>query len=199
MSMDTDNETNSELDISDYGWNPKTEVSIPPEMIEAIAIGLEEPTEIAARYGFTGARWEKLSAWAPFHSTVMSKRAEYEKNGVTFRTKSALKADMLADRVFIEAMQPSTNMTQRMAVLQYLTKVADLEPKEAKTASIGEGFSVTINLGNAKTTMTVENPPIEDVVDVSTTPKVTFSDVSGIPPLVDPDFLAEMQRNSVED
>lgn len=202
----TDLDDNDQLDVSEYSWNPKVEISIPPDMIEAIAMGLEEPVEIAARFGFAGARWTKLSNWAPFTSTVAAKRAEYAKNGVTFRTKSALKADMLADRVFIEAMQPSTNMSQKMAVLQYLTKVGELEPKEAKTASVGEGFSITINLGGEKTTHSVQ-----DAVDVTpktpnpanTPQKVTFEDVSGLPPLVDPalmdELVAEMARNRMDD
>lgn len=186
----------SELDI---GFTPKTDTSIPPEMTRAIAMGMEDPAAIAARYGYTGARWEKLQSWQPFLLTVANLRADFEKSGVTFRLKAAMKADELADQVFVHAMSHETSLTQKMATLQYFAKMGDLEPKVDKTTTVGEGFSISINLGGQSMTLNgTHNTPkpapdtIEMVEEVPTPMAPAFA------PLVDPELLREMQENARE-
>jgi hypothetical protein len=165
-------------------------------MIRAIAMGMEEPSAIAARYGFTGEKWDKLQQWQPFVLTVASQRAEFEKSGVTFRLKAAMKADELADQVFVQAMGHDTSLAQKMATLQYFAKMGDLEPKVDKSTTPGEGFSISINIGARSMTLngTQEatrqaQQPLEMVEDVLPQPKPSFA------PLIDPEFLRELQEN----
>jgi hypothetical protein len=148
---------------------------VPQEMVYSIAMGLEEPVDIAARHGFVGERWEQLQAWKPFRDAVAAQRAELEKTGVTFRIKQALKADMLSEKVFVEAMGPDIPLTQRMEALRLFAKLGNLEPKEEKAQGAGgTTFAISIDLGAQSVSISSEQPkqveapryPAEDVVDV---------------------------------
>ncbi len=77
---------------------PPPALDIPQEMILAIAVGMEDPQEIAARYGFENTRWTSLQQWKPFNDAVAKQKAELEQNGVTFRIKAkALTEDVFED------------------------------------------------------------------------------------------------------
>lgn len=181
----------------ELGFTPKSLVELPPEMIRAIAMGMEDPGEIAARYGFTGAKWEKLQKWEPFLLTIAHHKAELEKSGVTFRLKSAWKADQLSDQVFLAAMASDTSLAQKMAVLQYMAKMGELEPAEKKVANAGEGFSISINIAGRSMTLKgaqsdpAPTPPVQMVEDVQ-----EIIRAPSFAPLVDPEFLRELQENN---
>lgn len=190
----------SELDI---GFTPKTETSIPPEMTRAIAMGMEDPSAIAARYGFIGAKWEKLQKWPPFLLTVANLRSEFEKSGVTFRLKAAMKADELADQVFVQAMSHETTLSQKMATLQYFAKMGDLEPKVDKASTPGEGFSISINLSGQSMTLTgtqnTAKPAAQTLEMVEEVPAPAQTIIAPeYAPLVDPELLREMRENALE-
>lgn len=176
------------------GWKPKSQVDIPPEMIVAIAQGLEEPDDIAARHGFTGDKWEKLKNWKPFITAVAEHRSELERSGYTFRVKARFMAEDLLEETFVKAKNPETSLAQKLQVTQFLTRVAGLEPKEDKNGLGGEGFSVTINMNGSATTISGgqnrASPQIEDV-----TPKESGYVVA---PLIDPTLFAEMAANRNE-
>lgn len=191
----------SPLEIDPDGWAPKTLVDIPPEMVASIAMGMEDPDEIAARHGFTGARWAKLKAWKPFNDTVAIQKVEFEKSGVTFRLKSAMKADMLADQVFVKAMGVDVSLMQKLETLKFLTKVGDLEPKTTGSLTGGEGFSISINLGGVPGQPNSQ-PQTIVVQDVKPRPVPTDPAMQlplELDPLVDPALLAEMAANAAEE
>lgn len=125
---------------------PERSLDIPSELVLEIATGFEEPVVIAARYGFEGARWEQLESWKPFQDAVSRQKAELERSGYTFRLKSAMKADTLADHMFVQALTDATTFPQKLEALKFFTKVGELEPREAAQAQAGSGFSIVINL-----------------------------------------------------
>lgn len=128
-------------------WAPKAMVDVPAEMVLAIAVGLEEPADIARRFGFEGTKWDALSAWKPFQDAVQARAAELEQSGYTFRLKSAMRADMLSDQVFIEAMGHDATLGQKMEAMRTFARLGDLEPKaQTAVAAQGSGFSITINI-----------------------------------------------------
>lgn len=128
-------------------WQPKAMVDVPAEMVLAVAVGMEPPEEIAARFGFDVVRWAALAAWEPFQLAVRARRAELEQSGYTFRLKSAMRADMLADQVFIESMGNDATLGQKMEAMRTFARLGDLEPKaQATAAAQGSGFSITINI-----------------------------------------------------
>jgi hypothetical protein len=151
----------------EYGWKPTSMVDVPPEMVMAIAMGLEDPGVIASRHGFEGAKWAKLQSWKPFLDTVAAQRAEFEKSGLSFRIKAAMKADILADKLFVDAMGNDVTLTQRMEATKMFAKLGNLEPKEEKVAQTGTTFSISIDLGDRSVNLNAQK--VTEAVDV--TPK----------------------------
>ena len=127
---------------------PERSLDIPSEMVLEIATGFEEPVVIAARYGFEGAKWEQLESWKPFQAAVTHQKAELERSGYTFRLKSAMKADTLADHMFVQALTDATTFPQKLEALKFFTKVGELEPREATQVQAGSGFSIVISVGS---------------------------------------------------
>ena len=121
-------------------------LDIPQEMILAVAIGMEDPVDIAARYGFDSARWKALEAWKPFNDAVAKQRAELEQNGVTFRIKAkALTEDVFEDAYKIARSNDAT-LLQKLEFVKLGAKLGDMEPKASAQVASGPGFSITINL-----------------------------------------------------
>lgn len=184
----------------EVGHVPKSQVSIDPEMIRAIAMGLEDPGMVAARYGFEGERWAKLQEWPPFLLTIAKQKAEFEASGVTFRNKTSLMADQLADQVFVQAMGHETTLAQKMNVLQYFAKMGELEPKESKQQAQGEGFSISINIGGQSMELK-GTPPASKPTTLEMVEDATPARTPGAPsyaPLVDPSFLRELQNQEAQ-
>lgn len=162
---------NMDVQIDDepleYGWKPTSMVDVPPEMVMAVAMGLEEPDVIASRHGFEGQKWAKLQKWKPFLDTVAAQRAEFEKSGLSFRIKAAMKADILADKLFVDAMGNDVTLMQRMEATKMFAKLGNLEPKEEKAAQTGTTFSISIDLGDRSVNLNAQK--VAEAVDV--TPK----------------------------
>lgn len=126
-----------------------TDFSIPPEMINAIAMGLEAPSEIAARFDIEGDRWERLLSWKPFLDAVATRKAEFESSGLTTRLKAALYAEMIQEQLLIGAMSSDASIAQKLAVYTEFVKVGDLIPQKKAAESAGgnaPAFTIQINL-----------------------------------------------------
>jgi hypothetical protein len=151
---------------------PPPALDVPQEMILAIAIGMEEPSEIASRYGFEGDRWKVLSVWKPFLDAVAKQKAELEQNGITFRIKAkALTEDVFEDAYKIARSNDAT-LLQKLEFIKLGAKLGDMEPKASAQVASGPGFSITINI--------TDPPKKPEVVDVETVEQVEF-----VPPKLD--------------
>ena len=133
--------------------------NIDPAFIQEVATGLEEPAQIADRYGYTPDQWEAISHHKGFINEVNRIRAEMEKSGQTFRLKAAVMADTLLDNTYQSALSPDVPVKDKAAALQVLAKFADLEPKRDSQASTGPAFSISINIPGG--IPTVENVVVE--------------------------------------
>ena len=137
-----------------------------------MAIGMEEPDQIASRYGFEGIEWRKLQAWKPFNDAVAKQKAELEQNGVTFRIKAkALTEDVFEDAYKIARSNDAT-LLQKLEFIKLGAKLGDMEPKASAQVASGPGFSITINI--------TDPPKKQEVVDVETVEQVEF-----VPPKID--------------
>lgn len=131
-----------------------------------MAIGMEEPDQIASRYGFEGIEWRKLQAWKPFNDAVAKQKAELEQNGVTFRIKAkALTEDVFEDAYKIARSNDAT-LLQKLEFIKLGAKLGDMEPKASAQVASGPGFSITINI--------TDPPKKQEVVDVETVEQVEF-------------------------
>lgn len=142
-------------------------IEVPPGLVAAIAAGLEDPKEIAARFGIDGETWERLTQWKPFLDAVKAQQAEFESSGFTFRVKSAMKADILSDQLFVLGMSNEATLPQKMELLKTFAKLGDLEPKPAaQNAQQGAKFSITINMsGDRPEPKTIDITPVPEKLE----------------------------------
>jgi len=122
-------------------------LSVPSEMVAEIAAGLEEPRDIAFRYGIAGASWESLTKWVPFQNAVAAQKAEYEKSGFTFKVKAKVLTEDVFEHAYKIARSNDSTLLQKLEFIKVGAKLADMEPKANQAVASGPGFSITINLG----------------------------------------------------
>lgn len=150
MSNDLDDFASyNEFALSPTATEPHVTLDIPPQLVWECAAGLENPTDVAARFGFSGEKWERLQQWPPFIHAVQNQRAEFERNGMTFRLKAGLMAEEMMSQMFKQAIANDTSIMQKLSVFNSLVDVAGLKPdKKAVDPSITSApkFSITINI-----------------------------------------------------
>lgn len=152
------------LDDTDIGdepleYRPKT-VSWPQisdEMVASLALGMEDELIVASRHGLSMETFLELSTQPWFQTQVATKRAEYEKSGVTFKTKAAWMAGELLDQVYLQASSMDASLNQKHEVLKTLLKAGGLEPKEEKLQNTGPSFSISIDLGGGQSVSLTNN------------------------------------------
>ena len=156
-------------DVPDIGdepleYRPKT-VSWPQisdEMVASLALGMEDELIVAARHGLSMETYLELAVQPWFKNQVASKRAEYEKSGVTFKAKAAWMAGELLDQVYLQASSMDASLNQKHEVLKTLLKAGGLEPKEEKVQNTGPSFQISIDLGGSHS-VSISNNVIQPV------------------------------------
>jgi hypothetical protein len=121
---------------------------------------LEDPDSIAARFNFEGAKWERLKQWPPFIHAVQNQKAEFDRNGMTFRLKAGLMAEEMMTQMFKQAISNDSSILQKLSVFNSLVDVAGLKPDKKAvdpSAQTAPKFSITINIPNtAPTPITID-------------------------------------------
>lgn len=132
---------------------------VPPQMIADIAYGLEEPVDIAFRYGYKASEYYALEKQQQFLTAVATARSELERTGHGVKVKAQWMTENLMDDMYMKAKAPAASIQQVQESIKILSKLADLEPRGVTPQSSGPGFSVVINIpAMAKTeTITIEN------------------------------------------
>lgn len=118
---------------------------IDPRMIYDLATGMEDPDEVAKRYGFEGEEWDQLAQRPELIREVKQQAAELAKNGTTFKNKARLLTNSMLDDLYKAAMREDVPVKDKAQALLAVTKLAGLDAPAAVTAQ-GAGFSITINL-----------------------------------------------------
>lgn len=135
----------------------------PQDMILSVAMGMEEPSDIASRYGYEGDEWHRLAAWKPFTDAVAKQKADLEANGWTFKTI----ARGLTEHVFQEAYKVAAGnnatLLQKLEFVKLGAKLADMEPKASTQVANGPGFSISINFSTPKPDVSKES----EIIDIT--------------------------------
>lgn len=155
MNEDLIHANHSEFALATTSSEPHVTLDIPPQLVWECAAGLENPADVAARFGFEGDKWERLSQWPPFITAVQAQRAEFERNGMTFRLKAGLMAEEMMSQMFKQAISVDTTILQKLSVFNSLVDVAGLKPDKKAvdtTANAAPKFSITINFPNQQPT-----------------------------------------------
>lgn len=159
---------NNELDefaeYSEFALSPSAPeahvtLDVPPQLVWECAAGLEDPDSIAARFNFEGAKWERLKQWPPFIHAVQNQRAEFERNGMTFRLKAGLMAEEMMAQMFKQAISNDSTILQKLSVFNSLVDVAGLKPdKKAVDTTVQSApkFSITINIPQGAQPVTID-------------------------------------------
>lgn len=121
--------------------------SISDEMVNSIALGLEDELVISSRHGFSVEQYLELAQKPWFQAQIAQKRADFEKNGVTFRAKAAWMAGELLDKVYMMASANGASFAQVHDTLKTLIKAGNLEPRDERTVNTAPTFSISIDLG----------------------------------------------------
>ena len=145
----------SDVDIGDepLEWRPATKSfpQISEEMVNTIALGMEDELVVAARHDMSVEQYQELQRQPWFQAQLAAKRAEFEKNGVTFRAKAAWMASDLLDQVYLSVSSNEASLAQKHDVLKTLIKAGGLEPKDETKKDTGPTFAINIDLGGGNT------------------------------------------------
>lgn len=148
----------TEFALSPTALEAHVTLDIPPQLVWECAAGLEDPVSVAARFGFEGDKWERLAQWPPFITAVQNQRAEFERNGMSFRLKAGMMAEEMMSMMFKQAISMDSTILQKLSVFQALTDVAGLKiPKNADVnTNAAPKFSITINIPQGAQPMTID-------------------------------------------
>lgn len=119
---------------------------IQQEMISELAKGIENPYDVADRFGISRGELDELSKWEPFKKAVEAKRAEFASSGLTTRLDAQLKYEALSNQLFRMALTNDSTFNQKLSALEHFAHMADIKPKPNQAVQTGTGFSITINL-----------------------------------------------------
>lgn len=161
-----------QIDDEPLDYQPKTK-SFPlvsEELVASVALGMEDELVVASRHGFSIEEYKQLESQPWFQLQVQAKRADFEKNGVTFRAKAAWMAADLLDQVYLQASSNDSSLAQKHDVLKTLIKAGNLEPKEEKVQNAGPSFAINIDLGGGQSISLTSGgtPPPPPTIDVET-------------------------------
>ena len=142
-------------------------------MLVEIAFGIEPPTSIASRYGYDATSYAELESQGWFKKALGEKQSELSSQGWNFKAKMGMLAEDLLTDAYVAA-KAAESAAIKLEVAKYLTKVADLEPKQSLNVAPGGGFMININMGSSSSGST--SP--KDVIDVIAG---SFDDLPPIP------------------
>lgn len=122
-----------------------TEASYDPRMAFEIALGFEKIELVLERYMVTPEEWELLQTQPSFKKAVTQYQKDIDENGISFRTKARIQAEAYLSDAHSLIKHPTTPPSVKANMIQWITRVADLEPKKSEENQ-GTTFNLQINL-----------------------------------------------------
>lgn len=98
-----------------------------------LALGLDKESEILERYNVSPDQYSKLKKTPAFNQQIVDYRAEIKEKGLSFKAKAKIMAEDLLNHAYDMARDSGTSAQVRLDTIKFVTKVADLEPKETKS------------------------------------------------------------------
>jgi len=124
---------------------PHPLIDTPVQMIHEIAVGLEPPHEIAARYGYSASEYRTLATTKWYKRALAKAVEEQEAQGFTQQMKMRVMAETLLVHTY-HAAKASDSVQNKLDVAKYLAKIADMEPKPNQQVTTDNGFNIIINI-----------------------------------------------------
>lgn len=115
-----------------------------------LALNITDAEEIFAQYGYTPDAAAELVENPAFVLLMQQAQKEVFETGLSFRTKAKLMAGELLPYAHDIATDPLQSAATRATLIQWVTKVAGLEPKEAKDdGKTGGGLTLSITFSGS--------------------------------------------------
>lgn len=111
-----------------------------------LVLKLDDPSAIFARYGYTADQALALLQDKLFGEMLERVSQEAKETGLSFRSKARAIAEDLLVHGYAIATDELAPMSVRAELIQWFTKVADLEPVRAKDGDKGAGGGLTLNI-----------------------------------------------------
>lgn len=127
-----------------------------------LALRLEEPEAIFARYGYTAEDGAALIGNPAFGDMLTRVAGEVQESGLSYRVKARAIAEELLPHAFEMATDPMTSSAVRADLIKWAAKVGGLEPStKGEDAKGGGGFSLSITFaGEQPTAVLTAREPI---------------------------------------
>jgi len=129
----------------------QTMIEIPPRMVLELASGIRDGADIAADYGYSVEQWVAMKAFPPIVKAVDEKKAELKASGWSFRAKCGWMAEELLEDLYTKAKDKEVSFSALLETIKFTAKAAGTDAPPKVEASIGNSFSININLGNGQT------------------------------------------------
>jgi len=128
-----------------------------------IAIGLDEHVAIFARHGYTTDQALALLETREFSLTLERVTKEVRESGLSFRSKARAMAEDLLPHAYEIATDEYASAAVRADIIQWMARVADLEPAKKDGKEPGTGGGLTLNItfaGQEKQAVITGHEPI---------------------------------------
>lgn len=123
-----------------------SELGFPPMLAFEIALQHQPIAAICKDYNISRAEWERIKVKASFVTALREALRLTKVEGVGFRVKARVQAEMLLKTAWLMIHGADTPPAVKADLIKWVGKMADYEPKP-NAASFGGGFNIQINLG----------------------------------------------------
>ncbi len=126
-----------------------------------LALGMEEPGEIMARYGYDTDHALALLESPAFTVTCARVGKEVRESGLSFKLKARAQAEELLSHSFEMATDPLAAAAVRADLIKWTARVAGYEPKNGEgEAKTGGGFNLTIQFAGQAPMQVMQHEPL---------------------------------------
>lgn len=129
------------------------DMSFDPRLAYEIALEIDDPVAVMAKYGYVGDQAVALLKEVAFALAVKNYRSEISTSGISFKLKARVQAEDLLTHSYNIATDPEAPASVRADIIKWTAKMAGYEPKEDGGAKGGgAGFNLNITFTDGGTT-----------------------------------------------
>lgn len=142
------------------GYVPRSgaDITFDPRIAYELALGLDKPSAVFAKYNVQEERARSLIANAVFLATIKRYKEEVLATGISFRLKAKMQAEDLLTHSYLLASDPEVPAAVRADLIKWTAKVAGYEPTEKDKGgggAGGAGFQLNITFAGVPAQATV--------------------------------------------
>ncbi|MHB8388056.1 MAG: hypothetical protein ACYDBH_00580 [Acidobacteriaceae bacterium] len=125
-----------------------------------LALHIEEPEEVFARYGY-GVDEAMALMETPAFALLLDRIArEIRESGLSFKMKARAQAEELLASSFVMATDPYVSAAVRADLIKWTAKMAGHEPREKEDGKLGGGLTLSITFAGQSPQKVVGHEPL---------------------------------------